>query len=90
MLDLFILLTSFSKDERMIAFGIYSMLKKIVSYHLPTICFPGEVTFKSLLFVPGAQQSEEFNKYGQKKDSIKLYVRRVFITDDFQVIDCYL
>merc|ERR1712142_1284229 len=44
----------------------------------------GEVTFKSLLFVPGAQQSEEFNKYGQKKDSIKLYVRRVFITDDFQ------
>jgi len=44
----------------------------------------GEVTFKSLIFVPGAQQSEEFNKYGQKKDSIKLYVRRVFITDDFQ------
>merc|ERR1712200_251483 len=44
----------------------------------------GEVTFKSLLFVPGSQQSEEFNKYGQKKDSIKLYVRRVFITDDFQ------
>jgi len=44
----------------------------------------GEVTFKSLIFIPGVQQSEEFNKYGQKKDSIKLYVRRVFITDDFQ------
>merc|ERR1712002_214150 len=44
----------------------------------------GEVTFKSLIFIPGQQQSEEFNKYGQKKDSIKLYVRRVFITDDFQ------
>jgi len=44
----------------------------------------GEVTFKSLLFVPSSQQSEEFNKYGQKKDNIKLYVRRVFITDDFQ------
>jgi len=44
----------------------------------------GEVTFKSILFVPGQQQSEEFNKYGQKRDNIKLYVRRVFITDDFQ------
>merc|ERR1712200_185313 len=44
----------------------------------------GEVTFKSILFVPSQQQSEEFNKYGQKKDNIKLYVRRVFITDDFQ------
>jgi len=44
----------------------------------------GEVTFKSLIFIPSQQQSEEFNKYGQKKDSIKLYVRRVFITDDFQ------
>merc|ERR1711872_1095734 len=44
----------------------------------------GEVTFKSLIYIPGTQQSEEFNKYGQKKDSIKLYVRRVFITDDFQ------
>merc|ERR1712126_771247 len=44
----------------------------------------GEVTFKSLIFIPTSQQSEEFNKYGQKKDNIKLYVRRVFITDDFQ------
>ena len=42
------------------------------------------MTFKSLLFVPNQQQSEDFNKYGQKKDNIKLYVRRVFITDDFQ------
>merc|ERR1712002_1031834 len=44
----------------------------------------GEVTFKSLIYIPGTQQSEEFNKYGQKHDQIKLYVRRVFITDDFQ------
>ena len=45
----------------------------------------GEVTFKSLLFIPVNQPSESFNKYGQKGDAIKLYVRRVFITDDFQV-----
>ncbi|KAK7068737.1 hypothetical protein SK128_026622 [Halocaridina rubra] len=44
----------------------------------------GEVTFKSLLFVPSAQPSESFNKYGTRTDNIKLYVRRVFITDDFQ------
>jgi heat shock protein beta len=46
----------------------------------------GEVTFKSLLFVPKTQQTEQFNRYGTKSDNIKLYVRRVFITDDFQDI----
>nr|CAG4645364.1 EOG090X01EZ [Lynceus sp. MCZ IZ 141354] len=44
----------------------------------------GEVTFKSLLYVPLVQPSESFNKYGTRTDHIKLYVRRVFITDDFQ------
>lgn len=44
----------------------------------------GEVTFKSLLFVPVQQPSESFNKYGQLNENIKLYVRRVFITDDFK------
>merc|ERR1719318_1687391 len=44
----------------------------------------GEVTFKSLLFVPNTQESEQFNKYGQSTSNIKLYVRRVFITDDFK------
>merc|ERR1712212_1237304 len=42
------------------------------------------VTFKSLLFVPNSQPSEQFNKYGQAQENIKLYVRRVFITDDFK------
>merc|ERR1719284_2249611 len=44
----------------------------------------GEVTFKSLLFVPVSQQNEAFNKYGQAQQNIKLYVRRVFITEDFK------
>lgn len=43
----------------------------------------GELTFKSLLFIPQSQPSEIFNKYGSKNDNIKLYVRRVFISDDF-------
>lgn len=43
----------------------------------------GEVTFKSLLYIPKVQPSESFNKYGTKTENIKLYVRRVFITDEF-------
>ena len=44
----------------------------------------GEVTFKALLFVPQANPSESFNKYGTRTDSIRMYVRRVFITDNFE------
>ncbi|XP_029992523.1 endoplasmin [Sphaeramia orbicularis] len=44
----------------------------------------GEVTFKSILFVPNAAPRGLFDEYGSKKnDYIKLFVRRVFITDDF-------
>jgi len=44
----------------------------------------GEVTFKALLYIPPQQPSESFQQYGKKTDNIKLYVRRVFITDDFK------
>lgn len=51
----------------------------------------GEVSFKSILFVPKKGPSEMFSKYGAKTENIKLYVRRVFITDDFQdIIPKYL
>merc|ERR1719197_1982299 len=44
----------------------------------------GEVSFKAILFVPKAAERDMFNDYGQKRtDNIKMYVRRVFITDDF-------
>jgi len=43
----------------------------------------GEVTFKSLLFVPKVNPADSFNKYGTRTDSIRMYVRRVFITDNF-------
>ncbi|RVE53074.1 hypothetical protein evm_002171 [Chilo suppressalis] len=43
----------------------------------------GEVTFRALLFVPRVQPADSFNRYGTKTDRIKLYVRRVFITDEF-------
>ncbi|XP_052901744.1 endoplasmin [Anopheles moucheti] len=63
----------------------YKSLTKDTSEPLTQTHFiaEGEVTFKSLLFVPKVQPSESFNKYGSKADNIKLYVRRVFITDEF-------
>ncbi|XP_046985302.1 endoplasmin [Schistocerca americana] len=63
----------------------YKSLTKDTKNPLTKIHFiaEGEVTFKSLLFVPQTQPGESFNRYGTKTDNIKLYVRRVFITDEF-------
>lgn len=44
----------------------------------------GEVTFKSILFVPSTSPQDMFSDYGKRRENIKLFVRRVFITDDFQ------
>lgn len=44
----------------------------------------GEVTFKSILYIPKHSHHDMFSNYGKKVDHIKLYVRRVFITDDFE------
>ena len=44
----------------------------------------GEVTFKSILFVPKTSPLDMFQNYGKRVDHIKMYVRRVFITDNFE------
>ncbi|EDV19690.1 uncharacterized protein TRIADDRAFT_64388 [Trichoplax adhaerens] len=44
----------------------------------------GEVTFRSILFVPQKAPYNFYQEFGKHLDNIKLYVRRVFITDDFQ------
>ncbi|KAK5968583.1 Glycoprotein 93 [Trichostrongylus colubriformis] len=43
----------------------------------------GEVSFRSILYVPKTSPSDMFQNYGKVLENIKLYVRRVFITDDF-------
>lgn len=43
----------------------------------------GEVTFKSILYVPKAAPTDLFQNYNKKQDSIKMYVRRVFISDTY-------
>ncbi|CAD5226453.1 unnamed protein product [Bursaphelenchus xylophilus] len=44
----------------------------------------GEVSFRSVLYVPKKAPQDAFQNYGKTNENIKLYVRRVFITDDFQ------
>ena len=44
----------------------------------------GDVEFKSILFIPGQAPMDFMNNYYQNKPSLKLYVRRVFISDDFE------
>ncbi len=41
----------------------------------------GEVSFKSILFVPKSAPSDIFQNYNKAVDSIKMYVRRVFISE---------
>lgn len=43
----------------------------------------GEVTFKSILYVPKTAPQDLFQNYNKKQDSIKMYVRRVFISDTY-------
>jgi len=44
----------------------------------------GEIAFKSLLFIPKTAPSELYDKYYQKSQALKLYVRRVLISDEFE------
>merc|ERR1711968_155131 len=45
----------------------------------------GEIEFKSIVFIPSVRPSDHFDQYyAANSAAIKLYVRRVFITDKFE------
>jgi heat shock protein beta len=44
----------------------------------------GEVVFRSILYVPAEAPKNLYHEYGKSTKNIKLYVRRVFITDEFE------
>jgi heat shock protein beta len=46
----------------------------------------GDVEFKAILFIPEIAPSDMFDNYYNKASALKLYVRRVFISDEFDEV----
>jgi len=44
----------------------------------------GDVEFKSILFIPATAPPDFFDNYHSRSAELKLYVRRVFISDEFE------
>jgi len=44
----------------------------------------GEIEFRSILYIPKAAPTESFNNYYGKSNALRLYVRKVLITDEFE------
>ena len=44
----------------------------------------GDIEFKSILFIPSSAPFDFMNNYYTNKPALKLFVRRVFISDDFE------
>merc|ERR1712065_7923 len=50
----------------------------------------GEVDMSALLYIPKKAPADLFSRVSKSRHNIKLYVRRVFITSDFDVLPNYL
>lgn len=51
--------------------------------NVPVVIFQGEVEFRSILYVPSYAPSGQDDIVNPKTKNIRLYVKRVFISDDF-------
>jgi heat shock protein beta len=67
-------------------FDFYKTITKDHEYPLGYTHFSaeGEIEFKSILFVPGHAPYDLFENYYGKSSALKLYVRRVLITEEFE------
>ena len=70
-------------DDEYAAF--YTTLTKDEKPPLAHIHFTaeGEITFRSILFVPSVVSAGAYDKFYEKSTALKLYVRRVLISDEF-------
>jgi len=64
----------------------YKSLTKATDEPLEKLHFTaeGDISFKSILFVPKTAEYGLYDKYYEKSQSLKLYVRRVLISDEFK------
>lgn len=65
--------------------GFYQALTKDRTDPLAKVHFvaEGEITFRSLLFIPAKAPQGLYDNYNKGTEGLKLYVRRVFISDEF-------
>jgi heat shock protein beta len=65
--------------------GFYKALTKESDGPLTKVHFAaeGEISFRSLLFVPKKAPAGLYENYHEKSQGVKLYVRRVLISDEF-------
>jgi len=66
--------------------AFFKTLTKGEDAHLTKIHFTaeGEITFRAILYVPKKAPAQLYDKFYEKSTALKLYVRRVLISDEFE------
>ena len=66
--------------------GFYRTVTKAVDEPISWSHFTaeGEVEFRSILYIPGAAPAGMWDNYYSKQSSLRLYVRKVLISDEFE------